>query len=267
MPRQGISYDEVASVCQELQGAGENVTLKRVREKLGTGSMSTIMGHVNRWTDMHPAPRSKTATVTADFQTANKQDGLMAELDRLKAQYREELVQKIDDLQAEKDDQIKTIEARLADANYAAEETDKENAKLTDQIDKLKADELIWQGERKEKIATMEQMRKDIAELKADLQTERAARIEAEKEAARYKALAEERERTALRPDIQEPTKQTTPKAATNTDKRPDILGPEQKEELNTEDTKHSEQAQGESTPKEAKKRTSKTKTPTGTKN
>ena len=49
MARPGVSYFDVSQVAVELVGANELPTIDRVRQKLGTGSNSTIANHLKQW--------------------------------------------------------------------------------------------------------------------------------------------------------------------------------------------------------------------------
>jgi len=49
MSRIGITYEEVANAAKRLQERGENPTVDRVRELLGTGSNSTIARYLKNW--------------------------------------------------------------------------------------------------------------------------------------------------------------------------------------------------------------------------
>ncbi len=49
MSRIGITYEEVASAAKKLQNSGENPTVDRIRNLLGTGSNSTIARYLRDW--------------------------------------------------------------------------------------------------------------------------------------------------------------------------------------------------------------------------
>ena len=59
----GITYEDVATTAEKLQGEGKNPTADRIREALGTGSKTTINGHLKLWkaqqaelsTEIHPS--------------------------------------------------------------------------------------------------------------------------------------------------------------------------------------------------------------------
>ncbi|MDQ2696832.1 MAG: DNA-binding protein, partial [Pseudomonadota bacterium] len=49
MARPGITYDDVKETALALLGQGCAPSIQRIREQLGTGSNSTISGHLKRW--------------------------------------------------------------------------------------------------------------------------------------------------------------------------------------------------------------------------
>lgn len=51
MARNGVQYQQVVQVILELQRQGENPTVQRIRETLGTGSFTTLSEHLRQWRD------------------------------------------------------------------------------------------------------------------------------------------------------------------------------------------------------------------------
>lgn len=51
MARNGVQYQQVVQVIQALQRQGENPTVQRIREALGTGSFTTLSEHLRQWRD------------------------------------------------------------------------------------------------------------------------------------------------------------------------------------------------------------------------
>ncbi len=49
MARGGVTFTEVDSAAQFLQGQGKNPTVDAIRERLGTGSRTTLAEHLKRW--------------------------------------------------------------------------------------------------------------------------------------------------------------------------------------------------------------------------
>lgn len=49
MARSGVTFNEVDEAARYLQGLGRNPTVDAIRERLGTGSRTTILEHLKRW--------------------------------------------------------------------------------------------------------------------------------------------------------------------------------------------------------------------------
>lgn len=49
MARGGVNYTEVDEAACYLQGLGRNPTVDAIRERLGTGSRTTLAEHLKRW--------------------------------------------------------------------------------------------------------------------------------------------------------------------------------------------------------------------------
>src|SRR5690554_855302 len=49
MARMGVQYEEVVEAAVQLQKQGDNPTIQRIREWLGTGSFTTISEHLKQW--------------------------------------------------------------------------------------------------------------------------------------------------------------------------------------------------------------------------
>jgi len=86
MAREGVSYEQVESAIEELVGSGKQVTIKGIRDVLGTGSPNTIHRHLTEWRNSRP----NGTVVCASLPEALT--GVIArELDRVAAQARAEI--------------------------------------------------------------------------------------------------------------------------------------------------------------------------------
>ena len=120
MARKGITYDEVALVADKLVSEGNQPTIQRVREELGTGSPNTIHRHLSSWKETQP--QTQRAAVTLPSGLA---DALVKEIERQAST-------------ARADAEEKALEARrsadkLADTGEALEE-ENEELKLTAEL-------------------------------------------------------------------------------------------------------------------------------------
>ena len=190
MPRQGISYEDVALVCETLVATGENVTLSRVREKLGSGSMSTIMLHVNKWRE--GLPEKPKAAITREFNASGSYDSVRAEFEKINALNKAEYDARLAEFEEHKKIEILELENHVKEVLFAVESADDENKELSDKVEKLTAEKFILEGEKQEKVTQIEQ-------LKSELQAERSARLDVEKEAMKFKVIADEKGLIAAR--------------------------------------------------------------------
>ncbi|WP_028303516.1 DNA-binding protein [Oceanospirillum maris] len=106
MARNGISYNEVKQAVDEMQAEGLNPTIAGIRERLGTGSFTTISEHLKLWRAERqqqpmvaggsPAPDSLNGMVQAVWQQARE--------DATKAleSYKEEIQKTLEHAEAEK---------------------------------------------------------------------------------------------------------------------------------------------------------------------
>lgn len=51
MARMGVQYEDVVEAALQLQRQGDNPTIQRIRDWLGTGSFTTISEHLKQWRD------------------------------------------------------------------------------------------------------------------------------------------------------------------------------------------------------------------------
>lgn len=156
MARPGITYDEVIAAIDAILAAGEEPTIQRIREHLGTGSPNTIHRHLVTWRASRPVEQRKAPELPAELQAA-----LVKEIERQAAEARTDVERSLVEAQKEA--------AILA---KAGEELEELNGTLEEQNEALAAE--------KERQAALANERHDeIEELKADLDRERKAAEEA----------------------------------------------------------------------------------------
>ena len=156
MARPGITYDEVIAAIDALLASGEEPTIQRSREQLGTGSPNTIHRHLVTWRASRPVEQRKAPELPAELQAA-----LVKEIERQAAEARTDVERSLVEAQKEA--------ATLA---KAGEELEELNGTLEEQNEALAAE--------KERQATLANERHDeIEELKINLDRERKAAEEA----------------------------------------------------------------------------------------
>lgn len=86
MAREGINYEQVVAAIEVLVGSAKQVTIKGIRDVLGTGSPNTIHRHLTEWRNSRPNGTVVCATLPEALT------GVIArELDRVAAQARAEI--------------------------------------------------------------------------------------------------------------------------------------------------------------------------------
>ena len=202
MPRIGVTYDQVAAAAEAIAAAGENTTINRVREKLGTGSPNTIHKHLSAWLQTRPAPR-KPADLPETIQAA-----ILREIEKQATEAKGEAESRLAQAQERADElarageQLETEVADLTEA-LAAMRAERDIAHmnlegLAEEVATLKAAEtrereaaeaariqaaetrLRTEGQ----VEALQEARTEIARLRESLETERTARETSAREAA-----------------------------------------------------------------------------------
>lgn len=154
MARTGISYDEVKLAIDEMLAEGLNPTIAGLREKLGTGSFTTISEHLKRWRgERQEKPVAATGTPTPETLS-----GMMQSLWQ---QAREEANKELQQYKDKIDEEIKAALNEKDLAISQAEEVEKKNSWLEDKNTELQnriaeADRLVGQLQEQNKALTEE---------------------------------------------------------------------------------------------------------------
>lgn len=169
MARPGITYDEVIAAIDAILAAGEEPTIQRIREHLGTGSPNTIHRHLVTWRQSRPVEQRRTPELPVELQAA-----LVKEIERQAAEARADVLKSLVESQKEADTLSKTGEG-LED----------QNADLLEQNATLTAD-------RERLTALAEERQGKVVELESALDRERHAAEEARMQVAqgRYQVEA-----------------------------------------------------------------------------
>jgi len=130
MAREGISYEQVAATADALVGAGEQPSIRAVREALGTGSPNTIHRHLGTWRAARPVAQTAAYELPAELV-----NGFGRELARVASQARAEVEQDLVRAQAEAAELASTGEALEAERDELAAQV----AALTSERDQAQA--------------------------------------------------------------------------------------------------------------------------------
>lgn len=168
MARTGITFEQVAAVADRMVGAGEQPTIKAVREALGSGSPNTIHAHLTAWR----AARPQAAAVARELP-ARIIDAINDEIEQATASARSEIETQLVQAQAEA--------AELAAAGEALEE---ERDELAGQI-------AVLTTERDTLAGKADEQGREIVRLTADIERERTATEQARIEVAQGRLKVE----------------------------------------------------------------------------
>jgi len=193
MARRGITFEQVAAIADALVGAGQQPTIRAVREKLGdTGSPNTIHKHLSAWRQSRPVAAAAAPELPQALMAA-----IAAEIERAASQARAEIEARLVQAQGEA--------AELAAAGEAIEA---ERDALAEQVAALTSERDTLAGKAQQQAAELEHLRAALAEAQqgrtaAEQQAavmatkiEACAEIRAERDEAR-KVAAEAREQAA----------------------------------------------------------------------
>lgn len=131
MARTGITYLEVAAAIDKIIASGEEPTIQKIRDTLGTGSPNTIHRHLTEWRAARPVEQRKTVELPVDLAAA-----LLKEIERQAADARSEVEKHLIAAQAEAAELSKIGEGIESDLESAREELELKDAERL----KIKAD-------------------------------------------------------------------------------------------------------------------------------
>ncbi len=212
MAREGISYEEVATVCDRMRAAGERPTIRTVLAALGRGSPNTIHNHLKKWKEARPAQRiEESSALPPDIARS-----ILAELQRQRAEAVAELEQQLVDARVETDalaadgqrqeariEELETIVAALTSERdtFAGRfaEAQQEVQRLTDEIERerqaaetarIETAQARLKVEAQAELTT--HLSYEVEQLTAQLLTEREVRQQAQTTAAVAETQAKE---------------------------------------------------------------------------
>lgn len=203
MARPGITFDQVATVADALIGEGKQPSIVAVRERLGTGSSSTIHQFLTTWRAARPQaviaapelPASLTTAIASEIEraAANARSEIESKLVQSQAEAvelanaselieaeRDELFEQVAELTTERDTLAGKAEQQAQDIKVQSERIEREQqAAEAARVELAKAQLKIEAGTDRlvEKVQEIERLRTTLA-------IENEGRIEAEQQAA-----------------------------------------------------------------------------------
>jgi uncharacterized coiled-coil protein SlyX len=180
--RTGVSYEDVAAAAEAFVAAGDRPTLRKVRDKLGTGSLGTIQKHLSTWQASRvpvEIPRVALSAgltealldeIARHLQAAKEESSLeLGEARAARDELAEELERKVGQLESTVASQEGTIAQLRADAAAMA----KRIAQVTREL-----------GRAELKLEQVGPLKDTVVDLQGRLQAEQQARQAAEHQAA-----------------------------------------------------------------------------------
>ena len=127
MGRIGVTYKDVVEAAATIRNDGENPTVDRVRQSLGTGSKSTIAPFLKRWRSEHQQ----------DADAPQLPDELARAVKNIHGQIQQQADIKINEAQNKFDSAKKELENRIAELTAELDQTIDQNKSLEDACIKL----------------------------------------------------------------------------------------------------------------------------------
>ncbi|MCD6734184.1 MAG: DNA-binding protein [Burkholderiaceae bacterium] len=214
MPRQGISYEQVAAAAQTILAEKRQPTIRAVRELLQTGSVSTIQNYLRRWREefqpLQPVSFEIPPSLAREIQK---------ELARVASVAREDIAQRLTQTQKECE--------TLSDAHEKIEE---KNERLQAALETLRA-------ERDNLVGRAEERAAHIAELESNLHEAQSALTAAQVEAAHVLSSAREQNERfeSLRAELDDVRKELSEERRTRNDAECRLEGLSAKHQAATE--------------------------------
>jgi len=119
MGRLGVTYEEVERVCEQLRNNGVTPNQRNVRAELGTGSASTILKHIQNWTDNATSERLQSVQVPQSV------------LDSISFAIADAVSEAI----SHRDEMLQDAKAQLSDTLTSLEKQEQDNSELISQVE------------------------------------------------------------------------------------------------------------------------------------
>ncbi len=135
MARGGVTYTDIANAAETIKNAGKNPTVDRVLSHLGTGSKSTIGPHLKNWKLQHTEVRESN---DLPLDILNVVRELHQRLQLQADDKVQQTEQRIADLSAERDEEVKALENQIASLKQALNDTTEQRDALAAENKKLR---------------------------------------------------------------------------------------------------------------------------------
>ncbi|MES9811660.1 MAG: DNA-binding protein [Candidatus Thiodiazotropha sp.] len=181
MAREGVSFENVQSAVIALEAEGRSVTLRSVRDHLGTGSMSTIGQHLQR---IRESARQPVETVLPDAVAHAVATAIAQQAEQVRGALARELEAAQDDVEA-MSAQVDQLERTIVDQQTRVTVLETTEQRLTGKLEAAEAQVKEAEDEARQQI--------EAAKAEAEEQRRQAemARTEGAKAALQVEAMRE----------------------------------------------------------------------------
>lgn len=192
MTKPGITYQAVAAAADAICNAGQQPTIRALRERLGNGSPNTIHKHLAAWRENRPLSFTTATELPPALMSA-----IADELKQAASNATRDLMARLEQAQAEAAELSAAGEAAEADAVTRVSE-------LTDRVSALTTERDILAGKATQYAATHAEQRKESERERAASQAARDAlarielQVDVQTDTVHAQATEIERLRTAL---------------------------------------------------------------------
>jgi chromosome segregation ATPase len=171
MARAGVNYVQVSKAAEIIRAKGQEPTVDRVREQLGTGSKSTIGPLVKQWRSLHE--------VSGDV--SGLPNDLVEIVKDLYERIQQQADSKIEDMSARHNEVISELNKALITEKQANNTIIAENDALaatvkknTDEVELLRAQSIQYRADKEHTDSTLVDLRQSLEEAKRESRAARA---------------------------------------------------------------------------------------------
>ncbi|WP_160153683.1 DNA-binding protein [Microbulbifer sp. ALW1] len=178
MARTGVNYFDIVQAADTIKQRGEEPTVDRVREELGTGSKSTIAPLLKRW---------KAETGNAQSEIGGLPKDLVDALKGLQQRIQDDADRRIDTVREESEEALELVRAELVEARVVLAErsaslqeleqklgsSEESNRELHKSLDESRAALAKSEFQREEAGVRIAELRNSVDELKQENRTVR----------------------------------------------------------------------------------------------
>lgn len=152
MARKGVTYEQVVEAAKAIEAEGENPTIQRVLQRLGTGSPNTIHRHLRSWKEQS-APQKPAALKLPE----KLQDALLAEISR-----------QANEARAESEAEAQEAMATADELAAAGERMESEIISLNERVVSLEQSQIEAAAKLSTKDEELERLRQELREERAE---------------------------------------------------------------------------------------------------